>query len=177
MRAALALLAAAILSACAASPFEERIVRGFGHARITGAQFSGFAAAPLVEIHGARPGGASDAAIAAELRLPAPYRGAAFRVVEPGPEARRAARIVLNFGAGGAQEPMGLCAGRVAPGVPAPGLEATAVFCRGLTPGASARLTHARPLEPGDAAFQASMGRLLAEISPRPTQTTGLRDN
>ncbi len=167
MRRTPAVLAAALaLSACG-GVFEERIAPGDFFTAYHPSQFSAFAASrPVVEIHGARPGGASDAEIAEALRLPAGRPQTPFRVAPAGasPEGRQ--RIVLNFGAAGGMDPIAACAGRVAPGGVTDRLVVAAAFCRGTAPGSSSRLSHERALAPGDPAFSSAMTRLFAEMFP-----------
>lgn len=164
------LLAGLLLAGCAGAPLGERIELGASQPRVSPSDFAAFAAAPAVEIHGDRPGGASDAEIAAALRMPGQFRAAPFVVLQPGPDAQRRSRIVIEFGGASAPNAVAMCAGRVGSGGGARGLTAVAAFCRGATPGQAARLVRAEPAAPGDPAFQPAMTRLFAELAPQRRQ-------
>ncbi|TVQ53338.1 MAG: hypothetical protein EA355_13625 [Rhodobacteraceae bacterium] len=166
MRTGLALAAILVLAGCAGGG-AERIVAGSGRDRIGPAEFASFAASPAVELHGARPGGASDAEIAAALRLPPRFRDAPFRVTAPGPQSRNETRIVINFGQTGGVDGQALCEGRIGPGQAATGFSAAAAFCRGETSGRAALLTRSDALTPADPEFGRAMSRLIAEAAPR----------
>jgi hypothetical protein len=167
MRRTLAAFAASLaLSACAGT-FEERITPGDFFTAYRPSQFSAFAASgPIVEIHGARPAGATDAEIAEALRLPSWFAQTPFRVAPAGagPEGRQ--RIILNFGSAGGMDPIAACAGRVNAGGVTDRLAVAAAFCRGTAPGSASRLLHERALAPGDPDFSRAMTRLFAEMFP-----------
>lgn len=166
LRALSACAAVAALSACAGA-LDERISGGSFYPAYTPSGFSAFAAAgPIVEIHGARPGGADDAAIAEALRLPGWFPQTPFSAAEPGapPEGRQ--RIVLNFGAASEMSTVAACEGRISPGAIADRLTVAAAFCVGRRPATGAHLSHERPLAPPDPEFSRTMTRLFSVMLP-----------
>lgn len=168
--------AALAVSACAGA-FAERVSPAEFYPAYTPAQFGSFAAAgPVVEIHGPRPGGADDAAIAAALRAPQWFAQAPFSAAPAGepPEGRQ--RIILNFGEAGGMNTISACRGRVSPGGVVDRLAVAAAYCIGTRPASAARLVHDAPLTPDDPAFGDAMARLFAEMFPN-TDPRGRGDN
>ncbi len=166
MRAAI-LLMAGLAGGCAAGGSTVHSTRNLGGVAST--DFISLAAAPVVEIRGAPPGGASPEMVAAALRLPSGFAQRPFRLAAPG---ESGTRLVLVFGARAIDESAVCTPGGGGVGGAPARLEVGGALCVGERARASGVLV-SNATDPSDPAYVAALqaltnGMRQADDRPRP---------